>query len=175
MHILEHLPGWLHVFNVKGFMPHAYCIADPGIILEHIIGDTLVALAYFLIPLLIFRYVLDARFVPNTLLAWFAAFILLCGATHVMSIVVLYYPLYVLEGWLKLATGVVSLITLVKLAITFPVPWKGAIQFENFLLVREISRVSAIPRTRDIDKAIRLRTLIKKLNDFADQIDLEIT
>jgi hypothetical protein len=41
----------------------------------------------------------------------FALFIFLCGTTHLMNILVLWYPLYYVEGFVKIATAAASLAT----------------------------------------------------------------
>lgn len=165
------MPEWLNLFDAR-FIPHALCIRDGGVITQQITGDLLIAIAYFAIPLVLFRFIIDSKFVANALLGWFAAFILLCGTTHLMGIVVLYWPLYVLDGWIKLATGVVSLITLTKLIVRMP--FRSRLEMQNILLVREAGRVERNIRLRNIEKAVQLRKLIANLNAYADSVDLEI-
>jgi two-component system sensor kinase FixL len=95
----------------------------------HVVSDALIALAYFTIPFSILRFVrgrddLDRSHLRLSFL--FAAFIALCGVTHVMSIVVLWAPVHGIEGWIKAATAIVSLatafwlFTFVPLALKLP-------------------------------------------------------
>jgi len=166
------MPTWLQLFHTAGFAPHASCITDKNIIAQHITGDLMIALAYFVIPVLLFRLARGAQFAFSFLFFWFALFITLCGLTHVMAVVVLYYPLYVLEGWIKLLTGIVSLIVLGKLLalLAFVRP----IDFHNIMLLREVTLVKAAIREHNIGKAVKLRKLIMDLSDYADKIDMEI-
>ena len=101
---------WLQ--QTQQFMPHGMCLMwRPGLMALHIISDGLIAAAYFAIPIAIVVFVrgrtdLDAA--HRALAVLFAAFITLCGLTHVASIIVLWHPFYVYEGWLKAATALVS-------------------------------------------------------------------
>lgn len=104
---------WRSQFEM--FMPHGMCLLwRPELMSLHIISDAVVALAYFTIPFAILRFVrgrddLENRHIGLAFL--FASFIALCGLTHVLSIVVLWVPIYIIEGWIKAITAVVSLAT----------------------------------------------------------------
>lgn len=104
----------------------------------HVISDTLIALAYFTIPFSILRFVrgrsdLDRGHLRLAFL--FAAFIALCGLTHVISIVVLWVPIYIVEGWIKAATAIASLATAGWLMWLIPIalklPLARAMQLET--------------------------------------------
>jgi PAS domain S-box-containing protein len=98
------------LFDPSGLTPHGFCLLwQPGLIALHAISDALTALAYFSIPIcltLFFKRRNDLAF--GWIYIVFAAFILSCGLTHVMSIVTLWFPLYQLEGVIKLITAVMS-------------------------------------------------------------------
>jgi two-component system sensor kinase FixL len=97
------------------FMPHGMCLMwRPGLMSLHVVSDGLIALAYFTIPFALWRFVRnrnDLEQKHRALALLFAAFIAFCGLTHVASIVVLWLPMYVAEGWLKAATAIVSMAT----------------------------------------------------------------
>lgn len=104
---------WRSQFEM--FMPHGMCLLwRPELMSLHIVSDAMTALAYFAIPIGIYRFVrsrddLERRHIA---LAWlFAAFIALCGLTHVVNIVVLWVPIYIIEGWLKALTAAASIAT----------------------------------------------------------------
>lgn len=107
------------LFSIKGFMPHGMCFQwRPEILWLHVISDLIVAIAYFSIPLVLVVLLYRRQQIPfKWLVILFASFILLCGATHLVSIVVLWNPLYQLQGLMKLATAAVSIATAV---ILFP-------------------------------------------------------
>ncbi|MGH8549050.1 MAG: hypothetical protein ACRERU_10710 [Methylococcales bacterium] len=77
----------------------------------HIVADALTALAYFTSPfarLVLIRKRPDMSF--SGVVAWFGLFIFLCGATHVMSIWIIYQPDYWPEGVIKALTVLVSVL-----------------------------------------------------------------
>ncbi|MEX2481469.1 MAG: ATP-binding protein [Gammaproteobacteria bacterium] len=102
---------------VDAFMPHGMCyLWRPDILALHVGSDLLIALAYFSIPAALLTFVRrrpDIRF--RKLLLLFTGFILACGVTHAMGIVVVWEPLYVIQGFLKLATALISVSTAVVL------------------------------------------------------------
>ncbi|MET3827384.1 PAS domain S-box-containing protein [Sphingomonas sp. PvP055] len=106
------------------FMPHGMCFLwQPELMSLHVVSDALIALAYFTIPFAILRFVqgrndLEPRHQRMALL--FAAFIAFCGLTHVVSIYVLWVPIYIIEGWLKAITAVVSVATAIGLTKLVP-------------------------------------------------------
>ena len=103
------------------FMPHVYCLRSQDLVLLHAISDGLIALAYLLIPIGLIRLVQRRRDLGfHWLFVLFAVFILSCGATHVLSIVTLWYPVYRFEGLIKLITAVASMLTAVLLIRLIP-------------------------------------------------------
>jgi signal transduction histidine kinase/CheY-like chemotaxis protein len=105
-----------------GLEPHGYCLLwEPGLIWLYAISDTAIALAYFSIPLalvIVGKKRSDLVFRP--LLWLFAAFILLCGATHWLDLLTLWAPLYGLQGLVKGATAIASISTAVALWWALP-------------------------------------------------------
>jgi signal transduction histidine kinase len=104
----------INIFDYAGFLPHAYCLQlRPDLIWLHVCSDAITAIAYFMIPvtLVIFLRRLKVPLSFNWAVSLFAAFILLCGTTHVFEIITLWEPMYYLQGLLKLATAGVSLVT----------------------------------------------------------------
>ncbi len=106
---------WL--FDSPGLTPHGFCLLwEPGLLWTYALSDTLIGLAYFSIPValvIVARRRGDLIFRP--LLWLFAAFILLCGTTHWLDLLTLWFPAYGLEGVVKAATAAVSLFTAVAL------------------------------------------------------------
>ncbi|WCL53520.1 sensor histidine kinase [Gimibacter soli] len=96
-----------------GFAPHGYCLIwDDRIIHLHVGSDAAIAIAYFIIPFALLKVRRDRPdLLPAPVAGLFAAFILLCGITHVFGIVTMWQPIYALEGILKAATAAVSLVT----------------------------------------------------------------
>ncbi|OAI31511.1 hybrid sensor histidine kinase/response regulator [Methylosinus sp. R-45379] len=109
------LSEWL--FGVDNLTPHGFCLLwEPGLIWLFAISDGLIALAYFSIPLaLVIIGQRRADLVFRPLLWLFAAFILLCGATHWLDVVTLWKPVYGVQGIVKAATALASLGTSIAL------------------------------------------------------------
>jgi signal transduction histidine kinase/CheY-like chemotaxis protein len=108
---MSKLSEWL--FGASDLAPHGYCLLwEPGLIWLYAISDAAIGLAYFSIPLAL--AVIGQRrgdLVFRPLLWLFAAFILLCGATHWLDVVTLWTPIYGLQGAVKAATALVSVST----------------------------------------------------------------
>jgi PAS domain S-box-containing protein len=104
------------------FMPHGHCYFwKPAVLWTNVIGDGVIALSYYIIPFLLVRFLKkrnDIKF--RGIFVAFAAFILACGTTHVIDIISVWYPMYRLEGLVKLITAVISAGTLVMLFYYFP-------------------------------------------------------
>ncbi len=103
----------LSFFNYSNFMPHGHCYFwKPEILWLHVLSDLIIAIAYFSIPLTLLAIILKRKKFPlKWLLSLFAAFILLCGTTHVLGIITQWIPIYATQGILKLATAIASIAT----------------------------------------------------------------
>jgi PAS domain S-box-containing protein len=130
------------------FMPHVYCLRSPGLVWIHALSDAAIAVAYLLIPLGLVRLVQRRRDLAfHWLFFLFAVFILSCGATHVLSIVTLWYPIYRFDALVKIITAAASLLTAALLfrlipaiaALPSPEQWRVA----NEELKKEIDRRNA--------------------------------
>jgi PAS domain S-box-containing protein len=103
------------------FMPHVFCLRAPVLVWLHVASDALIAIAYALIPfglLRLLRRLKDLSF--HWMVVLFAAFILSCGATHVLAIVTLWIPIYRFEGLVKLFTALTSVATAILLFRIIP-------------------------------------------------------
>lgn len=92
--------------------PHGMCyLWSPVMIQWQVYSDLAIALSYFAIPLLMW---LATRARPELqrqpLLWWFAAFVFLCGTTHLMAIVTIWQPIYRVDASIKTVTGLVSMV-----------------------------------------------------------------
>jgi hypothetical protein len=95
------------------FTPHGFCLAwDPPLLWLTLLGHAMTAFAYFGIPFMLLAAVRRIFAVPAWLLGLFAAFIFLCGLSHVLEIVVLFIPVYWALTIEVMATAGVSLTTL---------------------------------------------------------------
>src|SRR5450432_1534964 len=79
----------------------------------YILSDLTIWVAYFLIPIIILNYLgrkkNGIKFQKVYLL--FAAFILLCGTTHLLYAMMFWIPMYRLNALVRFFTGVISMST----------------------------------------------------------------
>ncbi|MDC4203921.1 MAG: hypothetical protein MPW17_18660 [Candidatus Manganitrophus sp.] len=113
-------PGWFkNLFASEGFLPHLYCYLEkPGLVLLHVVSDSLIGSAYVAISAtltyLVYRARRDIPF--HWVLLAFGLFIITCGATHFMEVwTTLWTPVYWLAGNIKLMTAIASVATAVIL------------------------------------------------------------
>jgi len=153
-----------------GFMPHGYCyLWNMPLVWLHVISDSLIALAYFAIPAILFWFVRKRR---DLLFSWvfvvFGAFIVACGSTHLMEVWNLWHADYWLAGILKAITAAVSVPTAILLARVAPqaldVPGSAQWAKANARLEAEIRE------RRDVE--LDLRTSEAKYRDQAALLDL---
>ena len=116
------------------FIPHGHCyLWKPELVGLHIVSDTLTAVAYYSIPLMLTYFVAKRRDVPfNWIFLLFGAFIVSCGTTHIIEIWTLWHPDYWLSGLVKAFTAVISLYTASELVSLLPkaLAMPSAAQFE---------------------------------------------
>lgn len=112
------------------YIPHGHCyLWQRDLVGLHIVSDSLIAFAYYSIPLSLLYFVRQRQDLPFRNIFWLlAAFIISCGTTHVMAVWTLWYPVYWLFGILKLITAAISaytafiLIPLIPQALALPSP-----------------------------------------------------
>lgn len=135
-----------YLFGSAEFLPHGYCLVwEPRLLALHVGADALIALSYFSIPAVL--YVFARRrtdFEYRWVLHLFAAFIFFCGTSHLVEIGSLWHPYYGFEGMVKLATGLVSVVTAILLWPLLPkvlaLPSPTAMQLTNQQLAAEVAR-----------------------------------
>ena len=99
-------------------MPHLYCyLQDPKLVGLHVVSDLLIGIAYVSISATLGYLVFKAsRGIPfHWVFLAFGLFIISCGLTHFMEVLVIWVPLYWLSGFIKVVTAVASVATAVAL------------------------------------------------------------
>ncbi len=134
------------LFGPGDFMPHGYCYMwNPGLVWLNVISDSLIAIAYFTIPVGLLWFVRKRRDLPfGFVFVLFGTFIVACGLTHVMEVWNLWHADYWLAGGLKAVTAVASAATALVLTRLLPqavglrsvAEWSAA----NAALEKEIQR-----------------------------------
>jgi PAS domain S-box-containing protein len=150
--ILELLKNF---FASGGFIPHGHCyLWKPGLVWLHVMSDSIIAIAYYSIPITLVYFVRKRDDLPfNWIFLLFGAFIIACGTTHVMEIWTLWHPTYWLSGSIKAVTAVVSLYTAVELVPLVPkalaLPSPAQLEAANRELESEISQRKRVEKERD--------------------------
>jgi PAS domain S-box-containing protein len=108
---------------LTAYKPHGVCMGwQPGVLWLHVLSDLFIFLAYASISLLLLTVVRKRKDIPfHGILIAFAGFILACGITHLMDIIVIWDPLYPLQGIFKLCTAAASVATAMGLYRLLPV------------------------------------------------------
>ncbi|MBA3612348.1 MAG: hypothetical protein H0W49_05410 [Nitrospirales bacterium] len=158
--------------TLKGLMPHGMCFSwDPFLLGLHVISDSLIAISYFSIPLALLYFSKHGGKLPfKYLLGLFSAFIFACGMTHIFNIWTVWNPDYYLEGFLKIYTAGVSLLTAVVL---WPVVFK-IISTPNLFALLDSNRhlQQEIDKRRAVEQNLRNQADdLKEVNDELLQIN----
>ncbi len=141
------------IFNSREFIPHGHCyLWKPELVWLHIISDSLIALAYYSIPITLLYFVRKRVDLPfNWIVLLFGSFIVACGTSHLMEIWTLWHPTYWLSGLLKAITAVVSLYTALELVLLVPkaldLPSTAQLEKANNELEREITERKLVEET----------------------------
>src|SRR5512146_657395 len=104
------------------FVPHGQCLLwDPPLLWLDVVSDSIIAVTYYSIPLLLIYLVSKRRDLPFRWIFWtFSIFILSCGTTHAMDVVTIWYPAYWAAGAAKAVTAIASLACIVALIPLMP-------------------------------------------------------
>ncbi|ABD79924.1 PAS/PAC sensor signal transduction histidine kinase [Saccharophagus degradans 2-40] len=123
-------------FFSEEYMPHGHCyLWRPDILWTHVVSDSVIAIAYFSIPLgLVYLKKKRSDIQFSWLLVLFSSFILLCGLTHVYSIYNIWVGSYGGQGVLKAITALASIGT-------------------AFALIHVLPKVATIPTTEELAEA----------------------
>lgn len=138
-------------FDSETFMPYGHCFLwQPEILWLHTLSDAGIVFAYLLIPFVLLYLLHKRKDLPfESIFLLFAAFILLCGATHAMNIWVIWNPDYAIAGMLKAATALTSVLTL-------------------FIIIKLVPRILAIPSNNQITE------INKQLQEAKQELQLQL-
>jgi signal transduction histidine kinase/CheY-like chemotaxis protein len=168
------------------FMPHRMCfLGDSTVTWLHVVSDCSIALAYYLIPVLLFRFAQRRRDVSfQWIFLAFGMFILACGSTHMLGAITVFNPMYRLEGAVKALTAVASIATLALLVpivpklIALPSPSQLTAEVEERRRAEnEVRRINeeleqrVARRTASLEQALtNLRTEMERREDLEGQL-----
>ncbi len=154
------------------FMPHGHCYFwDPTIMWTHAISDSIIALAYFIIPVSLIKIVRKRNdFTYLWMLILFAIFIFGCGATHVMDVINIWEPFYRIDSAVRVITALASigtagmLIYITPKLILFPSAQKWKEMNE------ELRSLNEQLEQKVVDRTMRYQEIAEKFEFLTDTI-----
>ncbi len=155
--------------DTGAFLPHGSCFLwQTNLVRLHVFSNSLIAISYFSIPILLFIFVRKRKDLPfNWIFLLFAAFIISCGINHALEIWTLWHPDYWFSGFAKLITALVSaytafqLIYLLPQALALPSPEELKIAnqaLEIEVKEREIAQKELQEYKENLEKIVEQRT-----------------
>jgi PAS domain S-box-containing protein len=182
------IEGLMQVFSSGSFIPHGHCyLWQPGLVWLHILSDSLIAIAYYSIPLTLFYFVQKRQDLPfDWIFLLFGAFIVSCGTTHLMEIWTLWHPVYWLSGLLKASTAAISVYTAVMLvrlmpkalALPSPMQLKSINQsLEQQMRDRQQAEAQVRQLNQELEAKVAARTLelensMAQVSDYVERVTL---
>lgn len=136
---------FLDIFVSTQFIPHGHCyLWKPGLVWLHVLSDSLIAFAYYSIPVMLVYFVRKRKDIPfGGIFLMFSAFIIACGSTHLMNVWTLWVPTYWLSGLIKAITAFVSVLTALQMLPLIPkalaLPSPAELEEANCQLAKEIA------------------------------------
>ena len=166
------------VFTPGNFEPHiAHFTNTMWLVWVFYISNAVIALAYTVIPLTLIYVIRKRKDIPFNWVFWsFAGFIVFCGITHIMHIMIFTYPAYYLQVILDVLTGIISITT--ATALIFIVP--AILKVPNVTVSRETNEKlekanqalqSEIAEHNKSEQALKKNTeeLAKKNNELEEK------
>ena len=142
----------------SGYMEHGFCFLwEPGLVYTHVISDVLTGVAYYAIAFAMGYFAYKRRDLPFiTVFLFFALFILACGTTHFLAAYTVYVPAYWSEGYVKVLTMVVSVITAVLFIPKIP----AALEMPDAArTLRKLQVVSAVQQRTEEELMLKVAEL----------------
>ena len=156
---------FIDLFSYKDLMPHGYCLAwSPLLLWLTIISESLITVAYYLMPLIMIYFIRQRRdLLYSRLILLIALFIIACGTTHLLSIITIWIPIYWLETLTKVFTALLSVITAASMLYIIP-------------------KALRLPRTEELQREVAQRIIAEKalresnhkLNTILDSIPAHV-
>ena len=147
------------------YIPHGHCyLWQIPLVWLHVVADSLIALAYFSIPIMLVYFVRKREDIPfKRVFVLFSAFILSCGTTHIMGIITLWYPFYWISGVIKGITALISVLTALELFPLIPKALALPSPHSLEILNREISQLNSDLEQRVQERTNALETINQEL------------
>src|SRR5438105_4294318 len=175
---------WLqNLFSARGYTPHgASFLWDADLVWLQTAADGIIALSYFTIPFALWHFTRHRRdFGLRAVIVLFGAFMFAGGLTHVLDMMMIWHPLYWLEGWIKAGTALLSLITAIVLWPLMPkalnLPSPATLQRANTDLqtqIRERQKAEEALRQANITLELNVRERTLELSQANARLQSEV-
>jgi signal transduction histidine kinase len=177
----------MNAFSGVGFMPHGHCFLwTPGVLWTYVVSDTVIASAYYSIPLSLWYFLRKRADIPvpfSWLASLFAVFIFACGTTHLMGVIDIWNPLYRLDASIKAITAAASLLTAIflfsKMPLLLSIPSRAELEQSNAQLQQAMKTRDELEQqlqnfNRTLERRIQERTTqLERLNEELRRESLE--
>ena len=152
------------IFTLGNFEHHAMHFANTPILVNGFyVTNAIIAASYFSILVGLVYLVKKRNDLPfNWIFFGFAAFILSCGTTHLLHIVVLTYPLYYLE----LLADIVTAMTSVIVAVSFWILMPHILKIPSLTLFRETNEKLNVLNGELLEKNAELEKKWRNEKDY---------
>ena len=112
-----------YLTNNNQWMPHGYCILwTPSILWTYVISDALTTVAYYSIPATLTYIAWHRKDIAfRKIYLMFGSFILACGTSHLLSIILLWHPIYWIDAVIHAITALLSIGTAFFLIRLMPI------------------------------------------------------
>lgn len=163
------------------YIPHGHCyLWQTRLMGLHIAADAMIAIAYFLMLLILIYFVRQVKELPfQNIFILFGAFILSCGAIHIVEIWTLWHPNYWLFGIFKAITALTSLysacslIPIIPLALELPSPQHLAKlnqQLNQQIIEKEVAKEKVQQLNKELEQRVAEKTsaLLKANQDLQE-------
>jgi signal transduction histidine kinase len=160
------------LFTGAWYMPHGHCyLWQPGLVWLHVVSDTLIGAAYFLISLVLYVLVRRIRLPFDTMIIAFGTFIGACGVTHFIAVWNVWFSAYWLSGGVKALTAVASVATSVFLVRLRPT----VVEVANAAQLSEQRRSELEEKNRELEALYaRLREADELKTQFFSNVSHEL-
>ena len=156
--------------NINTLLPHGFCIKwTPELLWLYVASDALIALSYFSIPFMLAYFVWKRKDLEfRWIFVLFSGFILACGTTHLLGIVVLWNPIYWLDASMIAVTALISIVTAVALFILLPKALKLPSPAQLDMEIQE--RLDAFEKLKAAQSSLVDMTRLKEAEEAKSQI-----
>lgn len=149
LEVLAHT-GLLAALFSPHYLPHRYCyLQQPWLVWTNVSMDGLIAISYASIFVSLFWIAGKLRSLQDLstylwILVAFGTFIVACGATHLMELVTVWWPIYPLAAGVKVLCAAASVPTAIFFALAAPGLAKNIRQFLQMLSTTQQEKDQAV-------------------------------